>query len=149
MAKKFWIISKDSTNTWDGHSRRDASNTDRTGSGSSLASTTWAIRSAYEFFKDTPVEQNWAHSCKVTWRFHLNGPIFVSCYYRSSIVEGRLIAGGISYQKGKTSLLLTGCRSNERPDVDPTFRKKKNEPRLISYTMIWRSVQNAIYWFDL
>ena len=41
-----------------------------------FAPTTWAIRSTYEQFKDTPVVQNWTHSCKITSKFHMGGPNF-------------------------------------------------------------------------
>ena len=82
------------------HSRagRDAQNTDRTRSDSSIPLTTWAIRSTDELFKDTPVEQDWTHSCEVTSKSHMDGPTFLyhvgSSYDYRSILEGGLIAGG-------------------------------------------------------
>ena len=47
-------------------------NTDRAIFGLSIASTTWRIRSTYELFQYTPVEQNWTQSCTVTSKFHLD-----------------------------------------------------------------------------
>ena len=55
---------------------RDAYKTDQTRSGSSTASTTWAICSTCEPFKGTSVEQNWTQSCNVTSKLHMDGQTF-------------------------------------------------------------------------
>ena len=107
----------------DAHSRtgRDAKNTDRTRSGSTVASTIWAIRRTYELFKDTLVEKIWTQSCKVTSKLHMDGPHV--CVMKLDLLmiaglswkEVSRIAGGIK-KDGKLASLA---------DVDSTFRRKR------------------------
>ena len=92
-------------------------------------STTWAIRSTCELSKDILVEMFWTQRCKVNIEIPHGWTIFLyhvgsSCEYRS-IVEGGLIAGGNQQSKRKASLLLYSYRSDERADVDSTFRRKR------------------------
>ena len=73
LANNCGSCQKDSTKPLDGHSRtgRDPQNTDRTTSGSSIASTIQAIRSICEP-QDTPVGHNWTQSCKITSKFEMD-----------------------------------------------------------------------------
>ena len=137
IGKQFWISSKESTRSLDIHSRagRDAQNTDRTRSDSSIPLTTWAIRSTYELFKDTPVEQDWTHSCEETSKSHMDGPTFLyhvgSSYDYRSILEGGLIAGGKwavkEEDKLASSLLWIRWTSRWWPLVSQTETEKWTE----------------------
>ena len=55
-----------------------------------------------------------------------------------SIAEGCRIAGGISSQKGRPACVFTA--------VDPMFTPlfEENEPRMIPYTMKWRSYEKML-----
>ena len=90
-----WNNSKDSTTSLNFHSMagRSAKRTDRTRSDSSFVLSTLAIRSTFEL--NAKLQSNIKNSFRVTKFLHHSG--FSEDYW--PIVEGVLVAGGISSQR--------------------------------------------------